>query len=120
MVGSGLEFDDDGAGKRTLSKTQRDARAEAVASHRARLAAITSSQAKQVDVDNELVLSVRQQLCGGESRWVLLADVLAFYELMAFYCKKELDITQIVYEQLAPVATLGVSVRVETTTARSR
>ncbi|OSX77692.1 hypothetical protein BU14_0138s0038 [Porphyra umbilicalis] len=120
MVGSGLTAGDDPVGDGPLSRIQRDARVEAVAAHRARLASLTSSQTGEVHVPEGLVADVGRQLCGGEERRVLLADILGFYELMAYYCKKQLNITQVVYEQLAPVATLGVTLRRDVLAARSR
>ncbi|KAK1869077.1 hypothetical protein I4F81_011559 [Pyropia yezoensis] len=83
----------------------------AVAGPLERLDALTARQKAEVPIGDDIVASVRLKLCCGKSRRLLLADLFVFYELLAHYCKQHLNLTQVVYQHLAPVATLGISVK---------
>lgn len=111
LVGGGFDFEADVPGDRRVQRTQQDARASAVLAHRERLDALTARQKAEVPIGDDIVASVRLKLCCGKSRRLLLADLFVFYELLAHYCKQHLNLTQVVYQHLAPIATLGISVK---------
>lgn len=85
----------------------------------ARLGALTEQQKAEVEHAENLVSSVRLMLCGGDRQRLVLADVFNLYELMAYYCKERLDLAQVVYENFAPLATLGTSVRIRKSHVRN-
>lgn len=115
LVGGGYDsnLDADVEEHGLASRSNQGARGDAVLAHRARLDAVTAAQSRVVVLEEELVVPVRAQLCGGEDRRVLLSDLHAFYELMTVYCKQSLGLKQVVYGNLAPVATLGVTVKLK-------
>lgn len=112
LVGGGYEYEADGGEDRRAQRAHQDARPAAALAHRARLNALAAQQKAEVRLDDELVSSVRLKLCRGDRRRLVLADLLTFYEVMAYYCKGRLELSQVVYENLAPLATLGISVKV--------
>lgn len=111
LVGGGYDFETHVPGDGRAQRAHQDARANAVLAHRAQLDALTERQKAEVRISDDIVSSVRLKLCGGRSRRLLLADLLLYYEFLAHYCKQYLNLSQIVYQHLAPVATLGISVK---------
>ena len=79
---------------------------------------MAASQKIEHTVEATLLRDVGRKLCGGERRRVKLADLERFFDLTAYYCKQRRSIKQVVYEQLAPVVTLGVTVKVPSLATR--
>lgn len=115
LVGGGFEYEAEGSvggeSERAVQHASADARPAAVLDHRARLQDLASQQRAEACIPDDLVASVRLNLCAGERRRLLLADILVFYELMAYFCKERLDLAQFVYELLVPLTALGVSIK---------
>eukprot|EP00170_Pyropia_yezoensis_P007196 contig_29402_g7218 len=119
LVGGGYDSNIDGETQQGLAlRSNQGARSDAVIAHRSRLNALKAAQTRVVVLPEELVGPVRLQLCRGEDRRVLLSDLYAFYELMTAYCKRNLDLTQVVYSNLAPVSSLGVTVTLKVSKSR--
>lgn len=112
LVGGGVDYEADADDKGRTQRAHQHARPYAAHAHRTRLEALALQQKAEVELAEDLVSSVPLKLCGGERRRLLLADLFNFYEIMAYYCKERLDLSQVVYEHLAPLATLGISVKI--------
>lgn len=112
LVGGVFEYEADGGDDRRAQRAHQDARPAAVLAHHARLKALAVQQKAEVRLDDELGSSVRLKLCRGDRGRLVFADLLNFHEVMAYYCEERLELSQIVYEHLAPLTTLGISVKV--------
>eukprot|EP00168_Porphyra_purpurea_P005103 TRINITY_DN1614_c0_g1_i1.p1 TRINITY_DN1614_c0_g1~~TRINITY_DN1614_c0_g1_i1.p1 ORF type:complete len:270 (-),score=68.80 TRINITY_DN1614_c0_g1_i1:2121-2831(-) len=115
LVG-GCEDDDDT--DVALSRSHRDARSTAAMERRARLEELACIQKKEVHIDDLFVNNVRNKLRSGGRRQMHVSDLQAFFDLMAAYLKKQLDIQQVVYANIAPVSILGGSVKMRVAVTR--
>ena len=85
---------------------------------RARLEELAFFQKKEVHIDDLVVNNVRNKLRSGGRRPMHVSDLQAFFDLMAAYLKKQLDIQQVVYANIAPVSIVGVSVKMRVALTR--
>lgn len=112
LVGGGFYYEADADDKGRTQRAHQDARPTAAPALQTRLEALALQQKAEVELAEDLVSSVRLKLCGGERRRLLLAGLFNLYEILAYYFKERLDLSQVVYEHLAPLATMGISVKI--------